>query len=369
MQIAEIEVDVLIVPLSRTFAGGTYQVEVRKTLVCRVRLSDGTQTECFSGNGHEDPHAVAQLVHELSTSVVGTSVHHVERNWERLLARAAAIFSPVRQRLLMHAIGTIDTALWHTRGVVEGKPVWRLLGGDPDPLPVMITAGYYESGDDRADVERTVEDLHDAGVRALKLKVGASTVDADLRKLSSVRELVGDGFGIVCDANRAWDRRSAERFAHGCRDLDVEWLEEPITWLHEDVELPRLRRAVSVPLAAGQSEISPQGAVALIERGAVDVINFDATWGGGITGWRKVAGYAQLRDVRVGHHSECHLSVHLLTTVPDPGFVEIYQPDRDPVWYGLVEPLPIRDGCMQAPSAPGLGLELDPNFVRRFRVT
>lgn len=367
MLIDDVDVEVLQVPLSRTFGGGTYEVKVRKTLVCRVRLNDGTVASCFSGNGHEDPHGVAALVRELGPLIHGAELGAWERNWQTLMAAARPLFSPHRQRLLMHAVGTIDTALWHARGVVTQQPLWAMLGGQPAPLPVMLTAGYYESGDDRTDVARTLEDLEAAGLRALKLKVGARPVADDLRKLELVRATGGDELGIVCDANRAWDRRSAAEFAHGSRDLGLEWLEEPISWLDEADELPLLRASFRVPIAAGQSEISPQGAVRLIERGAIDVSNFDATWGGGITGWRKAAGFAELRDVRVGHHSECHLSVHLLASVANPGFVEIYQPERDPVWYGLVEPQPIVDGQMSLPHGGGLGFELDEKFVARYR--
>lgn len=368
MDIGRIDVAVLAVPLTEVFRASSYQITDRKTLLCTVLLSDGTRVSCHSGTGHEDAQLTATLATELGQLLVGRSLADMERNWQLLLNAAKAVASPRRQRYLMHAIGTVDAALWNALGLITGQPLCRLLGSDPEPVPAMLIGGYFAGGDPKEDAERAITAARAADAAAVKLKVGGQAPEADLEKLRWARELGGETLEIVCDVNRAWDLTEARRFIDATEDYRVEWLEEPVTWLTETTDLPVLRALGRVPICAGQSEISPQGALRLIQDGAVDVINFDATWGGGITGWRKVAGAAELTGVRVAHHAEPHLAMHLLAGRRSPGYVEIYEAERDPVWHGLVSAPAARDGCITAPDRPGLGLDMDEDFIAKHRV-
>jgi L-alanine-DL-glutamate epimerase-like enolase superfamily enzyme len=274
-----------------------------------------------------------------------------------------------RQRNLTHAIATVDIALWHALGITTDQPLSRLLGSDPNPIPAMYIGGYYGEGSPREDVESAVDFVKSSGVAAVKLKVGNRDVDTDIEKLRLTRELGGDALEIVCDANGGWDLRSARRFADAAVEFGIEWLEEPIHW-HSDVDGMRIMRANGkVQIGAGQSETSPQRAAKLIKDGVVDVMNFDASWGGGITGWRKVAGLAELSGVRVAHHSEPHLGMHLLAGIRERGYVEIYEPERDPIWYEMVDTPTVTNGAITAPYGPGIGLVVDESFVQRYRVT
>jgi L-alanine-DL-glutamate epimerase-like enolase superfamily enzyme len=107
----------------------------------------------------------------------------------------------------------------------------------------------------------------------------------------------------------------------------------------------------------------------LIAGGAVDVCNFDASWSGGPTIWRKVAGLAAAYGVAMGHHEEPQIAAHLLASVPHGTYVECFDQDRDPVYWGLFANRPaLRDGLYRLPDGPGFGLELDAAFIARHRV-
>lgn len=368
MKVADIKVEAIVVPFAKPFQGSSYAVVSRRALIARVTLDDGTVAVCHSGNGHEDAPLVAKLATEIGQLMIGRSLHSVEQNWAELFRVAGPVQSPWRQRNLTHAIATVDTALWHALGVTTDTPLSRLLGNDPDPIPTMYIGGYYGEGTAREDVESALEFVRDSGVAAMKLKVGHADVDVDIEKLRLARELGGDALQIVCDANGGWDLRSARKFADAAAEHGIEWLEEPVHW-HSDREGMRLMRANGkVEIGAGQSEISPQGAARLIKDEVIDVINFDASWGGGITGWRKVAGLADLSGVRVAHHSEPHLGMHLLAGIGNRGYVEIYEPERDPVWYQMVDAPSVINGAITAPYGPGIGLMIDESFVARYRV-
>jgi L-alanine-DL-glutamate epimerase-like enolase superfamily enzyme len=125
----------------------------------------------------------------------------------------------------------------------------------------------------------------------------------------------------------------------------------------------------NVAVAAGQSEHSRVGLREMMAMGAIDVSNYDASWGGGPTEWRRVAALAAAFDVELAHHEEAHLGCHLLASVPGGTFVEAFTPTRDPIFWNLIVDRPaLEDGLFPLPDRPGLGWELDPGFIEHHRV-
>jgi L-alanine-DL-glutamate epimerase-like enolase superfamily enzyme len=103
--------------------------------------------------------------------------------------------------------------------------------------------------------------------------------------------------------------------------------------------------------------------------GAIDVCNFDASWSGGPTEWRRVAAMARVFDVSMAHHEEPQVAAHLLASIPHGTFLEIFHPDRDPIWWNLVANRPqLVDGMVELSEAPGLGWELDLDYLAAHRV-
>ena len=130
-----------------------------------------------------------------------------------------------------------------------------------------------------------------------------------------------------------------------------------------------MRLRGNVPVAAGQSEISRVGMRELMVNGAIDVSNYDASWGGGPTEWRRVAALAASFDVQVGHHEEAQVGAHLLASVPHSTYVEAFSPTRDPIFWNMIENRPkLVDGNFPLSQAPGLGWKLDAAFIERYRV-
>jgi len=132
----------------------------------------------------------------------------------------------------------------------------------------------------------------------------------------------------------------------------------------------RVRQQINVPVTAGQSELSATGCRRLIEEDAVDIINFDASWGGGPTAWRKVAAVAETNNTKIGHHEEPHLAMHLLASVPNALFLEGFHPDMDPIFHDmLIDPPEIADGRLTLPKEPGLGIHLNWEYINEHMVT
>ena len=97
--------------------------------------------------------------------------------------------------------------------------------------------------------------------------------------------------------------------------------------------------------------------------------NFDASWGGGPTEWRRVAAIAAAYDVQMGHHEESQLSFHLLAAIPHGTYAECFAPQRDPIFWHMLANRPVaNDRKFHLPEKPGLGWELDPDFIDKYRV-
>jgi D-galactarolactone cycloisomerase len=174
---------------------------------------------------------------------------------------------------------------------------------------------------------------------------------------------------LMADANRGWTAQDAIRFARLVEPLDIRWFEEPCHW-HDDAALmARVRRATRIPITAGQCEITSAGVRRLVDAGAVDFVNYDASEGGGVTDWLRAAGLCAAAGVEMAHHEEPHISQHLLAGVAHGTYVECFaDPERDPVWQSMWENRPpIKDGMTEVSRDPGFGLKLDEKLIRKYR--
>jgi L-alanine-DL-glutamate epimerase-like enolase superfamily enzyme len=107
----------------------------------------------------------------------------------------------------------------------------------------------------------------------------------------------------------------------------------------------------------------------LIAADAVDIVNFDASESGGVTEWRRAAVLCAMHDLKVGHHEEAQIAMQMLAAIPNGLCVECFEPDRDPIWAGLIANRPNpKNGVIQIPQGPGFGLTLDWDMVERYRV-
>ena len=173
----------------------------------------------------------------------------------------------------------------------------------------------------------------------------------------------------MADANQCYTLEEAIRFCRLTADLDLRWFEEPCRWYNDRRGLRDVRLITGVRVAAGQSELSRAGIRDLMVDGAIDVCNFDASWAGGPTEWRRVAAMALAFGVEMAHHEEPQIAAHLLAAIPHGTYVECFHPDRDPLFWNLISNRPpIKNGTYAVPPGPGFGLDLNNDFIARHRI-
>jgi L-alanine-DL-glutamate epimerase-like enolase superfamily enzyme len=364
LTIAAIETIAIRVPLAQTYHGSAYKMTHRSTIVTRIRTEEGIVGEAYCGDEDAGLHEIDAIVRtEIAPRLIGEDAFRVERCWE--LARPVTFDILRDRRLGLVAAACVDAAIWDAIGKALGQPLHRLWGGYRDSLPVITIGGYYG----RQEIAAEVSELREQGLAGMKFKVGGLTPEEDAVRFRTAREAAGPDFVLLADANQAWSPTEAVRFARLVEELDLYWFEEPCIWSNDRRAMRDVRYGAGVRICAGQSEFSAGGCRDLMVEGAIDFCNFDSSWSGGATEWRRVAAAALAFDVAMAHHEEPHIAAHLLGSIPHGTFLEVFSAERDPIWWNLVANRPpIVDGRMSLPTGPGLGWELDGDFIDAYRV-
>lgn len=364
--IDRIETIALRAPLGRRFSGSAYSMDNRCTIVVRLTTADGITAETYSGDTDDEQALIVGIIHdELAPAILGRSARDPEGRWRDM---EPATNNILRDRgLALQAIAALDTAIWDALGRAVGLPLYRLWGAVTDEVPISIIGGYYHL--DAAQTADTVRRYVEQGFGGMKFKVGGRSPKVDAERFRVAREAAGPDFVLMADANQGYTLAEAVEFARRVSDLDLRWLEEPCRWTNDRRWMRDVRLMTGVPVCAGQSETTLHGLRDLVVDGAIDVSNFDASWAGGPTIWRKAAGLCAAFGVQLGHHEEPQVSSHLLASTPDHTFTECFDEERDPFFWRLTDmSTRVADGRYRLPEAPGFGIDLDWDYVRAHTV-
>jgi D-galactarolactone cycloisomerase len=364
MRIVAIEVTAIRVPLAKIYRGSYYQMSHRSTILCRITTQCGIVGEAWTGDEDAALLEIAAIVRdEISPALVGQDGSHIEACWQ---AARPATFNILRDRRLgLVACACVDTALWDALGKAAKMPLWKLWGGFRNSLPMISIGGYY----DDLEIADEMAQLRKLGLAGVKFKVGGRSPTEDAKRVLSARAAAGDDFIICVDANQGYTYEAAREFVRRAEAAGIYWFEEPCRWDNDKTYMRDLRSSTGIRVCAGQSEFSATACRELMSIGAIDVCNFDASWSGGPTEWRRAAGAAMTFGVLMGHHEEPQVASHLLCSIPNGTFVECFHPDRDPIWWNLPANRPkLVDGKLTLSDRHGLGWEIDRDYVAKYSV-
>jgi len=366
LQIRAIELVPLVVPLKREYRGSYYAMTKRATIVTRVHTDEGVVGVAYAGDEVQTLGEIAGVIEkEIAPRLVGQDAFRYRRCWE--LAQSVTYDQLRDRRIGLVALACVDLAIWDAIGKALSTPLWRIWGGYRDEIAMNIIGGYY--GRDLGGIKEEVAEWLALGFRGCKFKVGGLSPAEDAKRVEVVRTVAGDDFVITIDANQGYRPEQARELCRRVAGLSIRWFEEPCVWTNDRRDLRDVRYLGGIPVCAGQSEYSPAGCRDLMEEGAIDVCNFDASWSGGATNWLRTAALSDVYSVELGHHEEPQVASHLLASQPNGTYAEAFHPDRDPIWWNLIANRPpLVEGRIALPSSPGFGWELDEDYIRHHRV-
>jgi muconate cycloisomerase len=335
-------------------------------LLVKVNTDEGIhgwgEVSCTPRWSGEDQVTAAHFIRTIFAPLLE---HHDPRDIERITLK-------MHHALAGHPFtkAAVEMALWDILGKVAGLPVYRLLGG---PVRDFAPTKWSVSG---LEPERAAEIATwaiEQGFPAMKVKVGIDP-EQDIARVAAVRKAIGSArLGI--DANGAWNVEQAVRMIRRLEDFDIAFAEQPV--VPGDIEaMAEVRAAIGAPVIADESAYSPSDAFQLARARAADVLSVYIGKSAGIGRARQSAAVAEAAglvctigsnlEMGVGSAAMIHfaMATHAITAdfpcdIIGPMFYE------DEL---LLEPLPIRGGQARPHELPGLGVELDEDKIRRYRV-
>jgi L-alanine-DL-glutamate epimerase-like enolase superfamily enzyme len=360
-RIDRLEVGAFTVPTDGPEADGTLSWDA--TTIVIVRASAGPCT----GMGYSYTHQAAGTLVEdrLKGLVLGQAAMDVPGRWQ---AMAKAVRNYGRPGIAANAIAAVDVALWDLKARLLELPLVSLLGACRRQIEIYGSGGFTSYSIDRLQAQ--LAGWVERGIGKVKIKVGSEPA-ADPKRVRAARDAIGPEAQLFVDANGAYDRKQAlalaERFAAEAR---VSWFEEPVS--SDDLaglRLIRDRAPAGIEIAAGEYGYDLDYFRRMLEAGAVDVLQLDATRCAGVTGFMAAGALCRAYGLPVSAHTAPSLHAHLCCALPNARHVEYFH-DHARIEELLFEGAPApADGALRPDlTRPGLGLELNEAAAARYAI-
>ena len=348
----------------------------------------------ITGFGESNPDAgaaaIVGLISELKSELIGEDPRNVEYLWEKL--RRRHVFSGAQSGVFLIALTGLEMALWDVAAKAAGQPLYRMFGGKfRDRIRLYADCG---DGDDAngspegcaARARRMVEEgftavkfdiddlRHPAKFDAVNHTINGAELRFMVERVRAVREAIGPDIDLCIDLHARYDVPSACRIAAAMEQFDLLWLEEPMP-AENVAALKQVRTRSRTPICVGENLYLRWGFRELFEQQAVDVIMPDVPKCGGLAESRKIANLAEVYYIPFAPHLVSTplgtmATCHVCASVPNFLVLEWHAFEERAVWDSYVR-YPdgytsiVEDGHIILPDAPGIGVELDMDGVRK----
>ena len=390
MTITDVTAIALSYPLAQPMADAIHYIPSRLVLLVQVHTDEGITGLGEAAAYSAAPSVLAAVVQEeLRPILVGEDPFRVERLWQTMYART---HQHGRRGAVLMAMSGVDIALWDIIGQVTRTPLYRLLGAYRDEVRAYASGGFYAEGKGPAELAREMAGYAAAGFTHVKMKVGrnpeamlnplpdmpepgfaACGLEEDIRRVHAVREAIGPDVRLMIDANNAWTPSTALTVMRELERDNIYWLEEPVN-TDDVVGSALVAHNLAVPVAGYETEVGVYGFRDLIAAGAVDIVQPDVIWSGGITECRRIAALATAyRLPCIPHVFSSAVSLvanlHFIASLPNGVLLE-FDRNPNPLRTELFEePIEIdKRGHVALPQRPGLGVTLNMRTVEKYRV-
>jgi mandelate racemase len=356
LHIRNVKVRAVAPPMKRPLATSTGKLTEASLLLIDLQTDQGIvgRSYLFGLVRHNLP-ALAKLVEAMAAMVEGDAVAPFDLE-KKLRARYTLLGV---HNIVLFAMAGIDMAAWDALAQSLGKPLVRVLGGSPRPIPAYNSKGLGILGVN--EVAREAVELVEEGFQAVKLRLGRPEAKADLEVLRAVKKAIGPDITLMVDFNQALTVAEAIRRGRMIDDEGgVLWIEEPVR-ADDFAGNARIARELATPLQIGENFMGPEQMAQALAAGACDYVMPDAQRIGGVTGWMRAAALAQGAGVEMSSHLFPEVSCHLLAVTPTCHWLEFVD-WAEPI---LQEPLVVKEGHVAIPEKPMVWNE---EAVKRYQI-
>lgn len=357
--IGKVEARAFRIPTDQLEADGTLQWD--STTLVVVHLHAGGEKGC--GYSYADPSVAMLVTDRLARVVTDHNALDTTVCWMEMLA---AVRNLGLSGIAMMAVSAVDAALWDLKAKLIGLPLVDLLGGARSRVPVYGSGGFTSYTVD--ELQRQLGDWVEQGILRVKMKIGSDPKE-DPERIVRAREAIGPRAELFVDANGGYSRKQALALAERMTSSDVTWFEEPV--VHQDrtgLRLIRDRAPSGMDIAAGEYCFTIDDFRQVLEEGAVDVLQADATRCG-ITGFLQAAALCEAYHLPLSSHCAPALHLHPCCAVAPVRHMEYFHDHvriERMLFDGVVEPV---DGVLVPDRGrPGLGIELREDVAHRFEL-
>ncbi len=260
--------------------------------------------------------------------------------------------------LSMIAASGLDMAAWDALAKAAGQPLCVLLGGTVGPVKSYNSNGLWLK-DPEAVAAEALELRDEGGFTGLKLRLGRERVSDDLATVEAVRKAVGDEMHLMVDFNQGLNLAEALQRCHMIDEYGLAWIEEPVVYDNLD-GCAQLARELETPIQIGENFYGPREMHKALQKQACDLVMPDFMRIGGVTGWMRAAAIAGAAGVPMSTHLYPEVAAQVMRVTETAHWLE-WQDWADPV---LQSPYQMKDGVLQIPDVPGVGLEWNEEEVK-----
>lgn len=358
--VERIDVSTYRIPTDQAESDGTFTWDSTTLVLVEAHARSATGI----GYSYTSASAAAVIRDVLSTIVVGRDATAVPESWS---AMRRAVRNIGRPGLVSTAISAVDAALWDLKARLFDLPLVALLGRVRNRVPVYGSGGFTSYSIDR--LREQLGAWAADGVARVKMKVGRQP-EEDLERVGAARDAIGEDVELFVDANGAYGRKQALAFAEAFAGHDVVWFEEPVS--SDDLEGLRLlrdRAPAGMEIAAGEYGYDGFYFRRMLEAGAVDVLQADATRCAGLTGFLRADVLCDAFSVPLSGHTAPALHLHAACAAASVRHLEYFH-DHVRIERLIFDGVPqLEDGTLVPDrSRPGNGLELKRADAERFAV-
>jgi L-alanine-DL-glutamate epimerase-like enolase superfamily enzyme len=360
--IRDFELSILAKPRDRPVEGHPYLGRRENTCIVLLRLSDDDGRQAF-GLAHTSSVGKGRVLEAILREVAPLAVGKDVRDHEAIYRRAYTFLTDLgHSGAALYALAALDVALWDLLGKTLDQPLYRLLGGSRTSVPCYSSAGLrrHQSIDElREDAKTFVQQ----GFKAMKLRLGARRLKEDVERTAAVREAIGPDVDLMVDLNWGFTPVDAIRLGRQLEQFGLFWIEDPVK-IEDVAGLAEVSRALDTRVTFGEALETPDQFRAHLEARSADCYMIDLQKVGGVGAWLRIANLLDAWHLPAASHVMPEVQVHLVAAVPNGLTVE-YNPHHDVLYRN---PLRFDGGDMLVPQGPGLGLDLDEDFVGRYRI-